>query len=109
MARRGSLVGMLVVLAFFGVSMRAALGAEKSTPKKVEKVTGVVVAAVKDNKGVVTAVAIRSDQGEYRVSSKDKGKELLKLVDKKVEVSGKIREGEGKKVIKIMEFKEAAN
>ncbi len=110
MTRRGSLVGMLVVLAFFAMSVTAVLAAEKSTskPKKVEKVTGMVVAAAKDKTGIVTAVAIKSEQGEYAVSSKGKGKELLKLVDKRVEVSGTVREGKGKKTITVTEFKEAA-
>lgn len=108
MTRRGSLVGMLVVVAFFAVSITGVMAAEKSTPKKVEKVTGLVVAGAKGKTGAVTTVAIKSDQGEYSVSSKGKGKELLKLIDKKIEVTGTVKEAKGKKTITVTDFKEVA-
>lgn len=91
----------------------AGFAAEKKTsaPKQAQaaqKVTiqGTVVAAEKDAKGNVKRVAIKTEKGEYRVLLKDKGKELLKLIDKKVEATGTVKEAKGKKSILVSEFKE---
>lgn len=107
---------LLVLGAFLFVSAAGAMAAEhkaaQSTTKKAQaapKVTvkGTVVAVGKDAKGNVNAVAIRTDEGDYKVVLKGKGKELLKMVDKKVEATGTVREAKGKKSINVSDFKEA--
>jgi len=106
---------MLLLGAFVFGSVAVAMAAEqkasqsttKNAPAPQVTVKGTVVAAGKDAKGNVNAVAIRTEKGDYRVVLKGKGKELLKMVDKKVEATGTVREAKGKKSINISEFKEA--
>jgi len=105
------LLAGLLVMGFAGASLAAEKkaaepSAKKAKPAEPVTITGKVVAVGKDSKGNVNAVAIRTDQGDYRVVMKDKGKDLLKLVDKKVEVEGKASEVKGKKRITVSEFKE---
>ncbi len=69
-----------------------------------ESIIGTVTAATTDSSGKVTAVKIVTDDGEYLVANNDKGKELLKLVDKDVDASGSIKESGGKKTITVTEF-----
>ena len=69
-----------------------------------ESVIGTVTAATTDSAGKVTAVKIVSDDGEYLVANNDKGKELLKFVDKDVDASGTVKESDGKKTITVTEF-----
>jgi hypothetical protein len=69
-----------------------------------ESIIGTVTAATTDSSGKVTAVKIVADDGEYLVDNNDKGKELLKLVDKDVDVSGTVKESGGKKTITVTEF-----
>lgn len=110
------LVAILVIGTLFFAPYAAVWAAEQkssqtSTKKAQEApqvtVKGTVVAVGKDAKGNVNAVAVRSDKGDYKVVLKGKGKDLLKMVGKKVEVTGKVREAKGKKTINISEFKEA--
>lgn len=57
-------------------------------------------------KGKVSQEGIVADDGQmYAVADDEKGTELLKLVDKKVEVTGTVQEQEGKKVITVTEYK----
>ena len=69
-----------------------------------ESVIGTVTAATTDSAGKVTAVKIVSDEGDYLVANNDKGKELLKFVDKDVDASGTVKESGGKKTITVTEF-----
>jgi hypothetical protein len=56
--------------------------------------------------GIVTEEGIKTYDGVvYGVVDNDKGKEVMKLVDRKVEVIGKIIErGDGKKLIEIINY-----
>ena len=56
--------------------------------------------------GIVTSEGIKTYDGlVYGVVDNDKGKEVMKLVDRKVEVIGKIVErGDGKKLIEISNY-----
>lgn len=65
------------------------------------------VVAVKNAKGKITAVTIQTEKGEtFKVVTKaGKGKELMKLVDKRVEVKGTVKEKKGVKTITIKEYK----
>ena len=67
-------------------------------------VIGTVTVANKDASGKVTAVKIVADEGEYLVADNDKGKELLALVDKDVDVSGTVKSNGGKKTINVTSF-----
>ncbi len=101
------------ILAPCATLMAAEQKTSQSSAKKAPEapqvtVKGTVVAVGKDAKGNVNAVAVRSDKGDYKVVLKGKGKDLLKMVGKKVEVTGKVREAKGKKSINITEFKEAS-
>lgn len=101
------IVGLFVVgLAAVGLAAEKKAAGQKAKATEPVTITGKVVAAGKDSKGNVNAVAIRTDQGDYKVVLKEKGKDLLKLVDKKVEVKGKVSEAKGKKRITVSEFKE---
>ena len=71
---------------------------------KEEAIIGTVTVANKDAGGKVTAVKIVADEGEYLVADNDKGKELLALVDKDVDVSGTIKSNGGNKTITVTSF-----
>ncbi len=69
-------------------------------------ITGTVFADDWDDEDNVTAVIIETADGEfYNVSEDAKGKELYKLVDKNVKVTGTVIEDiEGEKVITVMAY-----
>lgn len=69
-----------------------------------DSIIGTVTVAGKDASGKVTAVKIVADEGEYLVVDNGKGKELLALVDKDVDVSGTVKESGGKKTITVTSF-----
>jgi hypothetical protein len=62
----------------------------------------VVLAAEVRITGIVTEEGIVADDGQmYAVADNYKGKELLELVNKKVEITGTVEEGESEKVITV--------
>ena len=66
-----------------------------------------VMAAEMTVKGTVKAEGLVADDGTtYVIAAKDKGSELMKMTDKKVEVKGTVSEEGGKKTIDVMEYKE---
>lgn len=65
--------------------------------EKTNTITGIVYPAKRDNQGRVIAVVIDSvdgDQDGYIVSPGKKGAELLNVLNKKIEVHGRISEDE---------------
>jgi hypothetical protein len=119
MERRSRLgIVLLVLVAISLIFAGPVMAAEKAQPAqpekaavkaavKAEKMTlmGTVKALGKDKKGVVTSVGIQTDKGDYMVSKKGKGKDLIKMVDKKVEVTGAVMEKKGKKTISVSQYK----
>ncbi len=80
----------------------------KNTPiAQTVTVTGVVYADDWDDNDNVTAVVIETEDGEeYGISTDGKGKELLKLEDKRVELTGTVSEhGEGEKTITVTTYR----
>jgi len=68
-------------------------------------ITGTVYADDWDDKGNVTLVVIETADGEiYYVSGDAKGKELLKLVEKNVRVSGIVEDAGDEKVITVKKY-----
>ena len=68
-------------------------------------VKGVVVPTDWDEHGNVVALAISSnDEKEYMVDKKGKGKELLGLIRKEVEVRGVISEEDDREVIRVSRY-----
>ncbi len=86
---------------------KAASTAKKPQASEIVKITGTVVAAGKDGQGKINAVAIQTEKDQYRVVLKDKGRDLLKMVNKKVEASGTVKESKGKKRIHVTQYREA--
>ena len=71
-------------------------------------ITGTVYADDWDHEGKVTLVVIETPDGElYYVSDDAKGKELLKLVDKNVKVTGVIDDTGGERTITVMSYEVA--
>lgn len=65
-------------------------------------IKGIVIPVDWDEKGNATAVAISTHtEEEYLVSNDSKGKELLKFVRDRVEVTGPVMEVAGIKIIKV--------
>jgi hypothetical protein len=94
-----------LLLLVFGVLMMTLMFAMVAVAEEEEEaIIGTVAAATTDSSGKVTAVKIIADEGEYLVENNDKGKELLKLVDKDVDASGTVKEKDGKKTITVTEF-----
>ena len=68
-------------------------------------ITGTVYADDWDAKDNVIAVVIETADGEsYNVSDDAKGKELFKLVDKNVKVTGVVEDTGGEKIITVMAY-----
>jgi 5S rRNA maturation endonuclease (ribonuclease M5) len=68
-------------------------------------VKGVIIPTDWDEHGNVIALAISSnDEKEYMVDKKGKGKELLGLIRKEVEVRGVITEEDQKKIIRVTKY-----
>ena len=68
-------------------------------------VKGVIIPMDWDEHGNVVALAISSnDEKEYMVDKKGKGKELLSLIRKEVEVRGVITEADQKKIIRVSKY-----
>lgn len=76
--------------------------AAKKTRLGVMTVTGTVVERGKDKEGKVASVAIQTEaQANFEVTQRRKGTsvELMKLINKKVEVTGTVVEKDGRKII----------
>ena len=68
-------------------------------------ITGTVYAENWDDKDNVTEVVIETADGEpYYVSNDGRGKELLKLVEKKVKATGVVEDTGGEKIIRVMAY-----
>ncbi len=68
-------------------------------------ITGTVYADDWDDKGNVTLVVVETADGEiYYVSGDAKAKELFKLVEKNVRVSGIVEDASGEKVITVKRY-----
>jgi hypothetical protein len=77
----------------------------KKPRSKMTVVKGVVIPTDWDEHGNVVALAISSnDEKEYIVDNKGKGKELLGLIRKEVEVRGVITEEDQRKIIKVRKY-----
>jgi hypothetical protein len=99
--KRNSLLLLMICCAMM---MTLLLAMVAIAEEEEESVIGTVTAATTDSSGKVTAVKIVADEGEYLVANNDKGKELLKYVDKDVDASGTVKESDGKKTITVTEF-----
>jgi hypothetical protein len=70
-----------------------------------ESITGTVYANLWDGKDNVLGVVIEAHDGEYyNVSEDGRGKELFKLVDKNVKVTGVVEDMGGEKVITVVTY-----
>jgi len=77
----------------------------KKPRSKTTVVKGVVIPTDWDEHGNVVALAISSnDEKEYIVDNKGKGKELLGLIRKEVEVRGVITEEDQRKIIRVSRY-----
>lgn len=83
----------------------------KKAKSKGVVIAGIVVPAVWNDFGQVTGTAINTfDEKEYIVEPDRSGRALIKLLQKRVEVTGKIRERlDGKKTIRILTIKSLTN
>ncbi len=76
-----------------------------ATQENVVTVSGVVIPVDWDSNGRILAAAIATrDEDEYRIDERDKGRKLLGLIHENVEVSGEVREEEGRKVIWVKQY-----
>lgn len=68
--------------------------------------SGTVVARDKDSTGKVTSVEIKTESAtSLIVEDSGKGKELIAMIDKKVEISGKARQENEKKWLTVESYK----
>ena len=68
--------------------------------------SGTVVAKDKDAAGKVTSVEIKTESAmSFIVENSGKGKELIGIIDKKVEISGKARLDQGKKLLTVDSYR----
>jgi len=68
--------------------------------------SGTVVAKDTDSAGKVTSVEIKTESAaSFTVENSGKGKELIGMVDKKVEITGKARQDGGKKLLTVESYR----
>jgi len=100
--KRNRHFSILAVCAFACVAL---LSAAAGLAAVEASIMGTVYADDWDDKGNVTLVVIETADGElYYVSDDAKGKELLKLVEKNVKVTGVIDDAAGEKTITVMAY-----
>ncbi len=93
---------ILAICAFVCLSLLYAVAVPTAAE---ESITGTVYADDWDDKGNVTLVVIETADGElYYVSEDTKGKELLKLVEKNVKVTGVVEDAGGEKIITVVSY-----
>ncbi len=97
-----SVIAMLCILVFGAVLF----GSDIYAADEPQTVAGSVV-AVKNAKGKITGVTIQTEKGDtFKVVPRaGKGKDLMKLVGKRVEVKGTVKEKKGLKTIRVNEYK----
>lgn len=83
----------------------------KKTKSKGTVIVGIVVPAIWNENGQVIGTAINTfDEKEYIVEKNRSGQALIQLLQKSVEVTGKIRERlDGRKIIRIQTVKALTN
>lgn len=100
--RFNSFIKLIVAaVAFWGtIFIATALNAEDIENGEKKTITGVVIELDQDSEGNVTAAVIITDnEGDFVIVKDAKGKELIKMLDKTVEVIGSIREsGDGNEI-----------
>jgi hypothetical protein len=81
----------------------------KKQKAKEQKITGIVLPAEWDDDNNVIRVAIETeDYDEYLVENNEKGKELLALIDFKVEATGTVRQRDGDMIISVKRYESTA-
>ena len=74
--------------------------------KGLTTVTGVIIPADWARDGRITEVAISThDEDEYLVQRREKGTELVRLLQKEVEVVGWAELDQGKKTIRVKDYR----
>ena len=97
------LASVLVVMA--SIFLVTGCMSDAYTYEKVNT-SGTVVAKDKDSAGKVTIVEIKTDSAaSFTVDNSGKGKELIGMIDKKVEISGKARQDQGKMLLTVELYK----
>ena len=94
--------GLLVLASIFLVTgcMSGAYTYEKVNT------SGTVIAKEKDSAGKVTSIEIKTESAaSFTVENSGKGKELIGMIDKKVEISGKARQDQGKMLLTVESYK----
>jgi len=95
-------IGLAAVVLIF---LAAGCTSGAYTYEKVNN-SGIVVARDKDSGGKVTSVEIKTESAaSFIVENSGKGKELLEMIDKKVEISGKARPFQGGKLLTVETYK----
>ena len=93
----------ILVLCFFAWVTLFSTAAELAAAEV--SITGTVYPDDWDDKGNVVLVVVETSDGEiYYVSGDAKGKELFKLVEKNVRVSGIVKDAGGEKVITVEKY-----
>ena len=92
----------VAVIAMVAIFATPTLAVEKA---KQMTITGTVVEMAKDQQGKLTGVAVKTEkEGEFKIVERGKGAELMKMLNKKVEVTGAVQESKGKKTIDVLKY-----
>ena len=94
---------LALVLSAFALPAMAAEKAKKPAAETMT-ITGSVVEMMKAEKGKPAVLGLKTDKGDYTLSGK-KSAELMKLVGKKVEVTGAVHEKKGKHYLDVTSYK----
>lgn len=81
--------------------------AKRTRENKMTTVRGILIPLDWDKQGMVIGVGLSGrDEKEYLIDDHEKQKELLKFIQKEVELSGVVRETkDGKKIMTVKRYK----
>ena len=84
---------------------------EKKRPVRQNDITGIILASQWDENGNVIGVSVYTDREEvYMVAQNERMKKLVNLIQSKVWVDGKIKEGlDGQKLVYVKSVKPLEN
>lgn len=98
-------IGMFISVILFAALLVNGCGEGAYVTQKITT-EGTVTVKDKDAAGKVKSVEIKADdKPAFLVQNSGKGKELLRIIGKKVEVNGAVRETSGVKIIKVESYK----
>jgi hypothetical protein len=89
----------VVFMTAFALALPAFAAEEEG--KDETKIRGTIVASPEDPTGKLAPIALQTDKEQFGIANNPLAKKMSKYVGKKAELTGKVQEIDGKKVIEV--------